>query len=59
MIKAFKDLQKEESFLFHGKQFKKIENIKVSCCRSYNAQMIDDADQKIFVKPDEQVETND
>jgi hypothetical protein len=59
MNKTFKEINEGESFVFQNKEFKKIRNIKVSCCRSYNAESTSDASQKIFVKPDEQVETND
>lgn len=59
MIKAFKDLNDGETFKFKDNEFKKIKTIKVSCCRSYNAEAASNANQKIFVKPDEQVEIND
>jgi hypothetical protein len=59
MNKTFKEIQEGESFVFQNKEFKKTNVIKVSCCRSYNAELIADTKQKIFLKPDEQVETND
>jgi hypothetical protein len=59
MNKQFKDLNDDEIFKFNGEEFKKITLIRVSCCRSYNAQSTDNADKKTFLKPDEQVEVND
>jgi hypothetical protein len=59
MNKQFKELNDGEVFKFNGNEFKKIKLVMVSCCRSYNAESNANADQKIFVKPDEQVEVND
>jgi DNA polymerase III epsilon subunit-like protein len=41
MNKTFKEIQEGESFVFQNKEFKKTKVIKVSCCRSYNAELID------------------
>jgi hypothetical protein len=59
MNKQFKELNDGEVFKFNSNEFKKIKLVKVSCCRSYNAESSANADQKIFVKPDQQVEVND
>lgn len=59
MNKQFKDLAEGETFKFKNGEFKKTKIIKVSCCKSYNAELASDANQKIFVKPEEQVEVND
>lgn len=59
MNKSFKELEDGAVFKFKDNEFKKIPVVKVSCCRSYNSESTSNANQRIFVKPDEQVEIND
>jgi hypothetical protein len=59
MNKEFKDLNDGEVFKFRNTEFTKIPLIRVSCCRNYNAQSTANADQKIFIKPEQEVEVND
>jgi hypothetical protein len=59
MKKPFKDLENNSTFKVNGTDFKKIPLLRVSCCRSYNAESVSNADQKIFVKPEDEVEVND
>ena len=59
MKKPFKDLENNTTFKFNDKDFKKIPLLRVSCCRSYNAEAVSDNNQKIFVKPEDEVEVND
>jgi hypothetical protein len=59
MKKQFKDLENNTTFKTNGFDFKKIPLLRVSCCRSYNAEAVNNADQKIFVKPEDEVEVND
>lgn len=55
----FKDLALDAKFTMNGIQYKKIPEIKISCCRSINASAIDNADNKIQVKPLTEVEIDD
>ena len=57
--KQFKDLADNEIFNNKGIQYKKIPVVKISCCRSINAEQIDNANQKVFIQPLEEVEVND
>lgn len=56
--KQFKDLAVNEQFIFNGSTYKKIEEVRVSCCRSINACLVDDENNKIQVKPLEEVSVN-
>lgn len=56
--KQFKDVAVNEEFMLNGVQYKKIEEVKVSCCRSINACRVDDVNKKIQVKPLDEVTTN-
>lgn len=56
--KQFKDVAVNEEFMLNGVQYKKIEEVKVSCCRSINACMVDDVNKKIQVKPLDEVTIN-
>lgn len=59
MKKLFKDIENDSQFNLNGTDFKKIPLLKVSCCRSYNAEAVSNSNQKIFVKPEDEVEVND
>jgi hypothetical protein len=56
MKKKFKDLIINDQFILHNNSYKKIADIKVSCCRKLNACLVDDPNHKIEVKPLEEVE---
>jgi hypothetical protein len=43
----------------NGIQYKKIPDIKISCCRSINATAVDNPNNKIQVQPLTEVEVND
>lgn len=57
--KLFKDLADNDIFKSKGIEYKKIPQFKVSCCRSVNAEQVDNANQKTFIQPSEEVEIND
>lgn len=59
MIKQFKDIQDGEMFKLNGIEYKKIPNVKISCCRSINSEETADANKKHFVQPLVEVEVND
>lgn len=56
-MKQFKDLAVNTEFTLNGVDYKKIDEVKVSCCRSINACRIDDPKSKIQVKPLDEVIT--
>ena len=57
--KQFKDVMIDEEFTLNGLQYKKINEVRVSCCRSINACLVNDANSKIQVKPLDEVTVND
>lgn len=59
MNKTFKNIENDTVFSLNGTDFKKIPLLKVSCCRSYNAEAVNNNNQKIFIKPEDEVEVND
>lgn len=54
--KQFKDLAVNDTFIINGMSYKKIEEKRVSCCRSINACGVSDENNKIQVKPLDEVE---
>lgn len=57
--KQFKDLTVNEVFTFNGLEYKKIEEVRVSCCRSINACLVSDQNNKVQIKPLDEVTVND
>jgi hypothetical protein len=57
--KQFKDLAVNDEFTLNGVKYKKTEEKRVSCCRSINACGVDNAQQKIQVKPLDEVVVDD
>jgi hypothetical protein len=56
MKKQFKDLNIDDQFILNNNTYKKIADIKVSCCRKLNACLVEDTNQRIQVKPLDEVE---
>jgi hypothetical protein len=59
MIKPFKDVNEGDTFTLNGLEFKKTALVKVSCCKSINAEQSANASNRIFVQPNQEVEVND
>lgn len=59
MNKPFKDLNEGEVFKYNNLEYKKIAAVKVSCCRSINAEETSNSNNKIFIQPLAEVEIND
>lgn len=57
--KQFKDLAVNDEFSFNGLQYKKIQEVRVSCCRSINACLVNDANNRIQIKPLDEVTVGD
>lgn len=49
MTKKFSELAVGERFTLNGVEYIKTQEVRVSCCRSVNAQLINDANNKTFV----------
>ena len=47
-----------QTFTYKNSQYVKLETTKVSCCRFTNAHLVGNTNQKIGVKPVEQVEVS-
>ena len=59
MNKQFKDILEGELFKHNTLEYKKIASVKVSCCRSINAEETTNTNNKIFIQPLIEVEIND
>jgi hypothetical protein len=59
MKKQFKDLAVDESFTLNESEYTKINAVKISCCKSINAQEKNNPNNKTFVQPLVEVEVND
>jgi hypothetical protein len=59
MNKQFKELDVDSSFNMNGIEYTKINAVKISCCKSINAQEKNNPNNKTFVQPLVEVEVND
>lgn len=57
--KQFQDVQVNEEFTFNGVQYKKIDEVRVSCCRCINACLVSDPNNKVQIKPLDEVVVSD
>ena len=57
--KQFKDLNVGEVFTLNGIKYTKLENVRISCCRSINAVATDNDQNKTQVAPLTEVEIDD
>lgn len=55
----FKDLKIDDIFTLNGLQYKRVADVRVSCCRVLNAESIENPKEKIPVKPLTVVQIND
>lgn len=58
MTKKFSELANGERFTLNGVEYIKTQEVKISCCRSINAQAVVDANNKTFVPPNTTVSVN-
>jgi hypothetical protein len=47
----FKTLSVGQVFTYNGKQYTRVTDQKVSCCKTLNAAEVDNPDTKIMIKP--------
>lgn len=58
MNKQFKDLADGEIFKHNNLEYKKIAQVKISCCKSINAEEVANASNRAFIGPLVEVEVN-
>jgi hypothetical protein len=58
MQRLLSDVPVNATFTVNGVQYKKIDEVKVSCCRSINAEAVDNPSNKTFFPGNTLVETN-
>ncbi len=58
MQKTFKELNLGDKFTVNNVEYVKIAEVKVSCCRSINAQAANDPNQRTFFAQGTTVEIN-
>lgn len=58
MNKTFGELNVGDRFVLAGTTYVKIQAVKVSCCRSVNAQVADKPSQRTFINPGVTVQVN-
>lgn len=58
MNKNFSEILEGQRFTFNSKEYIKIPSVKVSCCKSFNAQAADNANEKIYVNAGSTVTVN-
>lgn len=55
---VFSNLPVGSRFFLNGVEYVKIDQVKVSCCKSINAHQSNNAGQRIFLAPTTQVNIN-
>lgn len=58
MNKLFQDLNVGDRFLLNGQEFVKIDDVRVSCCRTINAKASNDNANTTYVQPNTTVVVN-
>ncbi len=51
MNKTFGELARGTRFTLNSNEYIKVEEVKVSCCRTVNAQLVSDANNRTYVQP--------
>lgn len=58
MEKSFSELSVGDRFTLNGQVWVKIQDVRVSCCRSINCQLLDDANNRTYIQPTTKVIVN-
>ena len=58
MQKLLSDVPVNATFLVNGVEYKKINEVKISCCKSINAEAVGNANNKTFFPGNTLVEVN-
>jgi len=56
--KTFAEVRVGDKFNLNGTEYVKIENVRVSCCQSINAYLVDNNTARIFVQDNTVVSVN-
>lgn len=51
MNKTFGELARGTRFTLNGTEYVKTEEVKVSCCRTVNAHLVSDSNNRTYVQP--------
>jgi len=58
MQKLLSDVPVNAVFVVNGIQYKKVDEVKVSCCKSINAEVVGDTNNKTYFPGNTLVDTN-
>jgi hypothetical protein len=58
MNKNFNELHNGDRFTFNSKEYVKIAELRISCCRTINAQAIENSNDRIYIQPNTVVTIN-
>lgn len=59
MQTEFQNVKVNQNFEYNGKQYVKVQPVKVSCCRSINCHVVSNAKDRTFIQPNVKVEVQD
>lgn len=51
MNKNFADVKVGDRFTLNGKEYVRIQDVRISCCKSVNAHAVENSGDRIFVQP--------
>lgn len=54
----FSEVAVGSTFTVNGKEYTKVDRVKISCCRFFNATLVSDPTNKIGIKPQDMVEVS-
>ena len=55
MNKTFGELSNGEKFSLNGKEYVKVAEVRISCCKRINAQAVSNANDKILVQKNNKI----
>lgn len=58
MNKNFTELSTGDRFTFNGREYVKMQELRISCCKTINAQSIENSNDRIYVQPNTVVVVN-
>lgn len=58
MQKLLSDVPVDTTFIVNGVEYKKVNEVKVSCCKSINAEAVGNANNKTYFPGNTLVDTN-
>ena len=58
MNKLFSELAVGDRFTYNNQQYVKVQDVRVSCCRTVNCHVVGNANNKLFIHPSTTVVLN-